>query len=119
MLANGTQINNRAAIYFDYNEPIITNTVSLLVSAPVDVVALSNEKESLSAYPNPTANELFFVLNNPLEKIKQVEIFDLSGKRSVLVQSDQVSLQELPPGMYFFKVLTEKGKAYTGKVLKN
>src|SRR5690606_17103611 len=30
-LPHGTVIDNSAAIYFDYNEPIITNTVSLII----------------------------------------------------------------------------------------
>ncbi|MBU0487812.1 MAG: hypothetical protein KKD31_07650, partial [Bacteroidetes bacterium] len=48
----GTQINNAADIYFDYNSPIRTNTAQLIISdtvingAPINVVVITNLVEN-------------------------------------------------------------------------
>ncbi len=119
LLANGTEINNRAAIYFDYNEPVITNTVTVIISAPTtDMGEAPNESEGVVAYPNPAENEIFFVLKNTTGKIAKVELFDLSGKQCIVSQSNNLSLHAISAGMYFFNVFAENGKVYKGKIVK-
>jgi uncharacterized repeat protein (TIGR01451 family) len=52
-LAEGTQITNRAGIYFDTNPPVITNTaISTLRTVPVPVASFTYDKEC--SIPNTT-----------------------------------------------------------------
>ena len=50
----GTVITNKAGIYFDFNDPIITNEVTSIVDNLL-VTSLKNKKtnNSLNIYPNP------------------------------------------------------------------
>ena len=44
-LADGTEINNRVGIYFDYNDPIITNTTSHIVGRPIKTASWTETKD--------------------------------------------------------------------------
>ena len=120
------KVENKAAIYFDFNEPIITNTVKTGVYTPV---VSSDEPQSgtqalrqLEITPDP-ANDVFTVkpmgmvdgkgelllINTVGQICYQQTINDCSTP--VTVQSDQ-----LESGMYIVFVRGEK-RAYTGKVV--
>jgi hypothetical protein len=43
-LADGTEINNRVGIYFDYNDPIITNTTSHIIGRPIKTASWTEEQ---------------------------------------------------------------------------
>ncbi len=114
--AVGDIASSNSNIYFDYNPPILTNTVT------TEMVALSineNVQSNFVLYPNPTSNH--FVIEMQTEMSAQYEIFDLNGKR---LQTDTV--QSLKPidisafqsGFYFVTINTEQGKA-TYKLVKN
>ena len=56
-LPDGTQIENRAGIYFDFNDPIITNTVMNTVISTIplpDLTVIQSGFELLSVQPNAT-----------------------------------------------------------------
>jgi hypothetical protein len=64
-LADGTQLTNTAGIYFDFNEPIITNTTLHTVNRNVLGIATGVNSQpkkvvskSLKVYPNPATNQL-------------------------------------------------------------
>ncbi|MEI7670038.1 MAG: T9SS type A sorting domain-containing protein, partial [Pseudomonadota bacterium] len=57
----GTQIKNSAAIYFDYNEPIITNTVQSEIINSVQDISISNIQ--LMASPNPFSKSTIISVN--------------------------------------------------------
>lgn len=44
-LLDGTEINNSADIYFDYNAPIITNTTNHIINRPIRQAGWTEEKE--------------------------------------------------------------------------
>jgi uncharacterized repeat protein (TIGR01451 family) len=44
-LADGTEINNRVGIYFDYNDPIITNTTSHIIGRPIKTASWTETKD--------------------------------------------------------------------------
>ena len=109
----GTVITNTAYIYFDFNAPLVTNTVSSTVSI---VAGIDNNillSEDLSVYPNPTTAELNTVVRKG--KIHQISVHDMLGKL-VVSQSQQPSveaklnLEKLNPGIYIVSVITDKGK---------
>lgn len=77
-LSIGDHILNTAYIYFDFNTPIITNTVDLpLVLTPTAITDLG-EQNDVSIYPNPSSN--FFRIKSS-DKIKVVSVFDLYGRK--------------------------------------
>jgi hypothetical protein len=52
------QIRNSAAIYFDFNAPVITNTAITTVVLPTAVAQITASNKTLSVYPNPAMDEL-------------------------------------------------------------
>ena len=72
---DGTSILNDADIYFDFNEPVITNqtlhTVNKWLNAyPVGIAQVPNSSEGFySVYPNPTSGTI---------RIKQKEVSTLT-----------------------------------------
>ena len=84
-LALGTQITNKAAIYFDYNEPVITNkTLNTLVSAtPGTGLA---ELHSISGgeillFPNPSSGDVTIVFEGKNAAAGLISITDISGRQ--------------------------------------
>lgn len=73
--------------------------------------------------PNPARDIVSFALDEGNELIEQIEIFDLSGK-SILNMDDQsqskleVSIASLNAGTYFYVLISDKSKGYSGKFIK-
>ena len=113
-IAIGDVINNDADIFFDFNEPISTNTYS------TEITQLSNvESDNLpifSCYPNPAKNEL--IIESPYN-IEKVEMYNSMGVL-VLVEYNKsiISLARLPQGIYFIRGIDEIGKSSVLKVKK-
>lgn len=65
----GDEIENTAAIYFDFNEPIITNTTSSLIQAPSAIESLNSL--DVNVYPNPFTDQVTIVSgSNAIESVK-------------------------------------------------
>lgn len=106
----GTIIPNRASIYFDYNEPVITNTVrsiiSILLSVP-DPAANAN----VTFFPNPVLGSMR--ITGEIKYGSTVAVLDLLG-RTMLEQHYNggdmtMNMGSLPPGTYFVKVPVDNG----------
>lgn len=68
----------------------------------------------LILYPNPTQGRLI-LKGTDLNEIRQVEIYNLSGKMVFALKDEgshqlALNVQELPGGLYFMQVETAKGK---------
>ena len=114
-LAEGTEIKNRAYIYFDNNPAVITdyalNTIEYTSTNSVDFY----NNQELTIYPNPTSGKIYIKSDNTIQKI---EVLDISG--SVLESqssSKNIDLSDLPIGVYFLKVYTND-KVISKKVVK-
>jgi len=80
-LPNGTVVNNRVAIYFDYNEPIITNTAFITISDMeliVDAEDLMNA-HGLNLFPNPMHTSTTLEFEGILTQ-GVVRVFDALGR---------------------------------------
>lgn len=96
----GTVIGNRANIYFDYNEPVITNTAECVVLATVGITAAENSTPLL--WPNPTGTQAMLQLHNAgggdvlllAPDGRLVRRLRMSGDRLVIEVAD------LPDGLY-------------------
>jgi uncharacterized repeat protein (TIGR01451 family) len=111
----GSSIENTAAIYFDYNDPIITNTATTVVDSTMGLA--DNELIKINLLPNPCTN---FVQIETEEKIEKVELFDALG-RKVLVQlsgNKTINVEQILSGNYFMKVYLGNNKIVTKKIIK-
>ncbi|WP_291132133.1 T9SS type A sorting domain-containing protein [Flavobacterium sp. UBA7682] len=114
--AIGDVASSKSDIYFDYNSPIITNTVT------TQMVALSitdNVKGNFALYPNPTSS--YFTIAMQTEMNAQYQIFDLNGKHlesNTVVSLKPIDISAFQSGFYFVTINTELGKA-TYKLVKN
>jgi hypothetical protein len=113
----GTVLRNTAYIYFDFNEPIITNTTETLYDLPSSIEL--NEEQNVLVYPNPT-NSTVKLMEYSSANVS-VSLTDLSGK-TVAVQkciNGELDLSRLNPGIYLGVIQASKGQpARRFKVVK-
>jgi Secretion system C-terminal sorting domain len=106
-LVLGNTVSNTAAIYFDYNFPIVTNTAVTTIAA---LSANEFENTSVSIAPNPVKNNLTISANGV---ISSIQIYDVQG-RLIATQvnnstSTTLDMSQQNVGVYFVKVITENG----------
>jgi len=114
----GDVINNTAAIYFDFNAPIITNTTINTIAFPTILNSQEFENE-INIYPNPAADKLSVEFNsnsfgqssitmtNSLGQfVKTVLANTISGKNII-----ELNVKELPKGIYLLKVVHGKNQS--------
>lgn len=115
-VAVGDIIEGKAAIYFDFNAPIITNTVSTEV---VQNLSAENfeEMDNIRLYPNPTNGLLNISSEKTLEK---VVVFSLTGKRLLQKESNltKIDLHSFSNGIYFVEITHKNGSKMVKKIVK-
>jgi hypothetical protein len=101
-LPNGTQIENTAYIYFDYNAPIVTNTTQNNFDITVGKLEVATSKNEFILYPNPSNGVFSF---KDTKNLKQVEVYNLLGEQ-ILSQSNQkqINLSGFAKGIYYAKI---------------
>lgn len=110
----GDFVYNTADIYFDFNEPIVTNT------ATTEFVGALSIEEFVSSiftvYPNPTAGEINIQSKSPVIKI---DIFNNLGQQ-ILTQdhAEKVDLSKVRFGIYFMTIQDANGNKETLKIIK-
>ncbi|WP_242203227.1 DUF7619 domain-containing protein [Aestuariivivens insulae] len=114
----GDIITGKANIYFDYNEPIITNIVSTEIVDNSLGIGGKELIDSFRIYPNPT-NDIIYLSSKNGTIIEKVEVYSISGK--LLFQNkeitNKVDLKCFPKGMYFLNIVSDKGSV-TKKIIK-
>ncbi len=104
----GTRIENQAAITFDFNAPVITNTTLNTLYEPtitnVKPDVRTGKQTTLLARPNPASSQITVVA----PRTGTVDVLSLQGKRlrtrRVLAgEQSNISLKDLPPGVYILK----------------
>lgn len=104
----GQVIENTANIYFDFNEPVITNTAINTYVAPNGIGEMS-ENGKMMIYPNPAEDRLFVQSKNSAT----YSVLDLTGK--VILEQKEYSMQTsfdiqgLSAGVYFLKSVSDQG----------
>jgi uncharacterized repeat protein (TIGR01451 family) len=125
--ANGTVIENRATVYFDYRKPTGTNTLRYRVDKFPDFLVITSNKEvfvkgvSVDVFPNPFSEMVTLEIKGRQYKKVQMSIFDLSGR---LVQTQSfdsntiyVYRNQLAAGLYSYKLESEGQLINTGKLV--
>jgi len=123
-ISGGHQLSNNAKIYFDFEEPIITNTVINTIKHQG-----SHEVKNLKLYPNPASDfviifidEKFFHVTDP-QVIARWIISDYSGRALMEGIGDytammQINFNNIPAGNYILIAFDQSGQQYVGKLIK-
>lgn len=105
----GDIMSGNASIYFDYNPPIITNTVSTEVIETLSIDDFSFDN-GLAIYPNPT-NDYFKVEKSSNVNIESIRIYNISGKLvKEFTESKRYNVSDLNSGFYFLRIKTDKSQ---------
>jgi uncharacterized repeat protein (TIGR01451 family) len=126
-LEPGTLIQNRAGIYFDFNEPVITeyafHTVEKDFLEIISSLPGIPEPLTLEMKPNPTSDFCIISLPETKSGDSQLNIYDLNQRliqsRMVTGNQEVLELSEFNQGTYLVVIRTNEGKAYVGKMIVN
>ena len=123
----GSVIENSAAIYFDFNEPIITNTyfhtigIDFLEFRVITSTDELNAPIQLGISPNPMGESAVIRLDNVYYKNGLFELYDLQGKqvRTYEFSGSELSIErgDLQSGMYLFEVKADGVLLGNGKLV--
>jgi len=124
-LAIGTVIENSAAIYFDNNSPINTNSVFHTIGEGFIQVLNDLDETSnlapLKVFPNPASDAVTFSLPTVLGENASFQLHDQLGNlvRSQPASGDQFRFERkgMASGIYFYSIENEGLKLYSGKVI--
>jgi uncharacterized repeat protein (TIGR01451 family) len=117
-LVTGNTFSNTASIYFDYNFPINTNTVTTTIQA----LATQDFEfgNYFTLYPNPAKSLLNISTKSSIE-VHSITIYNLLGQVVLAIPNAQnlnaVDVSSLKTGNYFLKITSDKGSA-TEKFMK-
>ena len=109
-LAPATEITNDADIYFDFNDPITTNTTMHRIFEGfvnvLNIEDLTQEGKSLLIYPNPTSN--IITIQGKESMNQNFKIFDQMGREVYKGKlngiTTDVYLTNLSKGIYTLKI---------------
>jgi uncharacterized repeat protein (TIGR01451 family) len=122
----GTVIENSAAIYFDINDPVITNTTSHKLGKDfIEVVNLTVHPEraeiSVSVIPNPANQEAQFTLHGWPSERNVFELFNSQGQQLMQLPFDGKTFHFrrglLAEGLYFFRISGSSGIHASGQLM--
>ncbi|MBK7887447.1 MAG: DUF11 domain-containing protein [Bacteroidetes bacterium] len=106
-LSAGDSITNFAAIYFDFNEPVITNTAKTSIILPTGIASASPVQGKLHVFPNPAENTIN-ISGIQLENGKaQLRLTDIYGKlileKTVTTTTSTLETDLLSNGVYLIQ----------------
>ncbi len=117
----GTVIENRAAIYFDNNAPVITNTTVHTIGKDFMFVSTTEPfANAIQVFPNPATSEAtlalpvsvqggHFTLTNALGKVARTTSFNGNTYRF-----ERLALSS---GVYYFTIRATDGTLYSGRIV--
>jgi hypothetical protein len=105
----GDTIKNQVAIYFDFNEPVITNTAETIIILPTGLSSASSNNK-LFVFPNPTESKIN-IHGIPLTNGRaSVSILDIYGKQiveqTINESSTEIEISKLAAGLYLLQAGT-------------
>ncbi|MES2514473.1 MAG: T9SS type A sorting domain-containing protein [Bacteroidota bacterium] len=111
--APGTQIKNTAYIYFDFNEPVVTNTAINTIETITGIQSQSMANDQWLVYPNPSTG-LLTVINNNIAPDTKLKIEVLNSFGQLVLEETAVSnhktldISKFSNGVYFVKIVSDK-----------
>ena len=119
----GSEINNKANIYFDFNQPIETNICSVTIEAILSADnQLMRDKYIPVVYPNPSNNEVSISCGRNL--IDKLYVYNLLGSRcdipiKINPSEAQLNIQSLVEGVYIVKIISKSGLIVVNTLTKD
>ncbi|MBL7783612.1 MAG: T9SS type A sorting domain-containing protein [Saprospiraceae bacterium] len=123
----GTVLENSVGIYFDFNEPVITNTVFHTVDTGflaynfIDFIAENMLPAPVSIFPNPAGAWAHISSNGRFFKNGTIHISDVYGRQVAqqTFQGTSATLRRngLPSGVYVIEVFENGVRAGAGRIL--
>ncbi len=117
----GTRIENRAAIFFDFNPPIITNTVLNTIEMITGSQTTPFDQILMTLNPNPVGINSLLSYSLTENSDVSIQVFDLNGRlQKVLVDNEYqaaglyelfIQNNDLPKGVYTLQIKTNHGRA--------
>lgn len=120
-LADGTEIPNKAGIYFDFNDPVITNTTVHTVD--YNIVSNQEIENNIGFSVNPNPAKTYVEIN-----LKDIAItkghFSLTNLNGQVLASGQfndsifrIKVEDYPFGIYFIQLIDQEGNSGIRKVM--
>ncbi|MBL7922639.1 MAG: T9SS type A sorting domain-containing protein [Bacteroidia bacterium] len=125
-LPDGTVISNTADIYFDFNAPIVTNTVTNTLQTNITSVVEVIKEDGLLVYPNPAGDFLSVEFRENTGAACRLSILSAEGKLLHRVSlpcnntgpGATVDVRHLEAGMYLLQIDADQ-RSYTGRFIKH
>jgi hypothetical protein len=126
----GTLVENHASIYFDFNDPIVTNTAWVTIDNPatgnpINVTVISStetleNKLNVTVFPNPSKGLLMVNLKESTDAM--LSVISMNGQllKQFEIRNDsstQLNISDLPAGIYLLNIQTDK-KVAMMKIVK-
>ena len=105
----GDIIENKAYIFFDFNAPIITNTVSTEI---VDNLSTTDfvQAENIKLSPNP-ADDQVEIINESNAVIQSLQLYSIKGQLiNTFTDKSLIDISSLSSGVYILQVETQHNK---------
>jgi len=123
-LSIGTQIKNRADIYFDYNTAILTNLTLNTINATSGIKGISTNQNDVLIYPNPSNGKVYLSGFDSKEANTTIEVTDVTGKlvykQMNNINNGIIGLNlQLTSGVYFVRVINSLGGTQIKKLIIN
>ena len=127
-LPYGTVIENSAAIYFDFEAPVITNTYfhtvhDFSINVSVEPIGGMDKFLDVKVIPNPLSTTASIQIEG-LENYENLslEIFKLSGQKLFNTTNNrqnsfEITKNDLAQGIYIFNIIQDKKIIAKGKLV--
>lgn len=120
----GDTIMNTARIFFDYNPPIITNTVfnTLQNDVGIEDQQSSEPDELITVQPNPFSQTTTLIFNKRMEPGSRMEMIDMQGRvvrswSNISGTQMTIDRSHLANGMYTILISSTKGDLHSARVI--
>lgn len=125
-MALGTELENRAGIYFDFNVPVTTNTAFHVLGE--DLVLDTNQPNrnwdsevNVIIHPQPLTDNALIVIENMENQDVEFQLFTPVGQliKTVTIVDGKGELRKgnLAAGVYFYKLSTDDKQLKSGKLI--
>ena len=121
---DGSKILATASIYFDFNKPVITNTVFNTIGRPGSLFN-PDDVDDFNLFPNPGFSNEFNMVVNSISSTYTISIRDLTGRKIPFSDKNyffngkhyhNINIRDYSEGVYFIQLQTPK-KVLTKKWL--
>jgi len=108
----GTMVFNSASIYFDFNEPILTNSaINTYYNFSTAIGKIEQKEDGIVVFPNPARSNVF--VRSKTSDITKVLLYDMSGRlmhsETPIGKESSIDLRGLSESLYIVRIHTANG----------